>query len=200
MTKNEFLTELRSRLEGMFEADRNQSLDYYSEMIDDRMEDGLSEEEAVAAVGTPSELADQILGEMPFSKLVKAKVKNRRKMSGGEIALLIIGFPLWFPLLLAGVIVLSAFYISFWALIASTWITEASLGLAAVAGVLSSPLWLAQGLGWPALLMLSSGLFVAGIAIFGWYGCLYATKGLWLLGKKVIRVIKLCFVGKEAVQ
>ena len=200
MTKNEFLAELRSRLEGLFEADRNQSLDYYSEMIDDRMEDGLSEVEAVAAVGTPSELAEQILGEMPFSKLVKAKVKNRRKMSGGEIALLIIGFPLWFPLLILGVMVLFAFYFSFWVAIGSLWITEASLGLAAVAGVVSSPLWLAQGLGWPALLMLSSGLVAAGLAIFGWYGCLYATKALWMLGKKIIRVIKLCFVGKEAVQ
>lgn len=200
MTKNEFLTELRSRLEGMFEADRNQSLDYYSEMIDDRMEDGLSEEEAVAAVGTPSELAEQILGEMPFAKLMKAKVKNRRKMSGGEIALLIIGFPLWFPLLLAGVIVLAAFYISFWALIASLWITEVSLGIAVVAGVASSLLWLFQGLGWTGLFMLSTGLFAAGLGIFGYYGCIYATKALWTLGKKMVRVIKLCFVGKEAVQ
>lgn len=200
MTKNEFLTELRSRLEGMFEADRNQSLDYYSEMIDDRMEDGLSEEEAVAAVGTPSELAEQILGEMPFAKLVKAKVKNRRKMSGGEIALLIIGFPLWFPLLLAGVIVLAAFYISFWALIASLWITEVSLGIAVVAGVASSLLWLFQGLGWTGMFMLSTGLFAAGLGIFGYYGCIYATKALWTLGKKMVRVIKLCFVGKEAVQ
>lgn len=200
MTKNEFLTELRSRLEGMFEADRNQSLDYYSEMIDDRMEDGLSEEEAVAAVGTPSELAEQILGEMPFAKLMKAKVKNRRKMSGGEIALLIIGFPLWFPLLLAGVIVLAAFYISFWALIASLWITEVSLGIAVVAGVASSLLWLFQGLGWTGMFMLSTGLFAAGLGIFGYYGCIYATKALWTLGKKMVRVIKLCFVGKEAVQ
>lgn len=200
MTKNEFLTELRSRLEGMFEADRNQSLDYYSEMIDDRMEDGLSEEEAVAAVGTPSELAEQILGEMPFAKLMKAKVKNRRKMSGGEIALLIIGFPLWFPLLLAGVIVLAAFYISFWALIASLWITEVSLEIAVVAGVASSLLWLFQGLGWTGMFMLSTGLFAAGLGIFGYYGCIYATKALWTLGKKMVRVIKLCFVGKEAVQ
>ncbi len=200
MTKNEFLTELRSRLEGLFEADRNQSLDYYSEMIDDRMEDGLSEEEAVAAVGTPSELAEQILGEMPFAKLVKARVRNRRKMSGGEIALLIIGFPLWFPLLLAGLIILFALYFSFWVSIASLWITEASLGLAAVAGVVSSPLWLVQGLGWPCMFMLSSGLFAAGLSIFGWYGCIYATKGLWMVGKKMIRAIKLCFIGKEAVQ
>lgn len=200
MTKNEFLTELRSRLEGMFEADRNQSLDYYSEMIDDRMEDGLSEEEAVAAVGTPSELADQILGEMPFSKLVKAKVKNRRKMSGGEIALLIIGFPLWFPLLMAGLIILFAFYITFWAAIVSLWATELALGVSAVAGVVSLPFLLAQGSVWAGIAMLSGGLFAAGLSVFGWYGCIYATKGLWQLGKRMVRVIKLCFISKEAVQ
>ena len=200
MTKNEFLTELQSRLEGLFETDRNQSLDYYSEMIDDRMEDGLPEEEAVAAVGTPSELAEQILGEMPFAKLVKARVKNRRKMSGGEIALLIIGFPLWFPLLMAGLIILFAFYITFWAAIVSLWATELALGVSAVAGVVSLPFLLAEGSIWAGIAMFSGGLFAAGLSIFAWYGCIYATKGLWLLGKRMIRVIKLCFIGKEAVQ
>ena len=39
MKKNEFLAELRGRLAGLSEADLNRSLDYYAEMIDDRMED-----------------------------------------------------------------------------------------------------------------------------------------------------------------
>ena len=67
MKKNEFLAELRGRLAGLSEADLNRSLDYYAEMIDDRMEDGLSEDEAVNAVGTPAVIAEDILKEMPLT-------------------------------------------------------------------------------------------------------------------------------------
>ena len=47
MTKEGFLAQLRQQLWALPEADRQNSLDYYAEMIDDRMEEGLSEEEAV---------------------------------------------------------------------------------------------------------------------------------------------------------
>ena len=65
MKKNEFLEELKTRLWAMPEADKERSVDYYSEMIDDRMEDGLSEEEAVAAIGDLDEIVSQILSESP---------------------------------------------------------------------------------------------------------------------------------------
>ena len=45
MDKFEFITELRAKLWALPEADKQRSVDYYREMIDDRMEDGLSEEE-----------------------------------------------------------------------------------------------------------------------------------------------------------
>ena len=69
MTKSEFLAELKERLTGVSEADLNRSLDYYTEMIEDRMEDGLSEEEAVKDVGTPAAIAEEILKEMPLDTL-----------------------------------------------------------------------------------------------------------------------------------
>ena len=47
MNKSEFLGELEKSLSELPEKDRSRSLDYYGEMIDDRTEEGLSEEEAV---------------------------------------------------------------------------------------------------------------------------------------------------------
>ena len=61
MTKAEFLAELRAAISGLPEADIEKSLDFYSEMIDDRVEDGLSEEEAVAALGSVENIKTQIL-------------------------------------------------------------------------------------------------------------------------------------------
>ena len=65
MKRVEFLEALKARLWALPEADIQCSLDYYSEMIDDRMEDGLTEEEAVAAIGNLEEIVQQILGETP---------------------------------------------------------------------------------------------------------------------------------------
>ena len=47
MNKEEFLSELRTKLSGLPQEDIEERISFYSEMIDDRMEDGISEEEAV---------------------------------------------------------------------------------------------------------------------------------------------------------
>ena len=57
MNKKEFLRVLSRSLRGMPRAERAQSLEYYGEMIQDRMEEGLSEEEAVARLGSADEIA-----------------------------------------------------------------------------------------------------------------------------------------------
>lgn len=61
MTKIEFLTALAARLSGIPADDRQKSLEYYAEMIDDRIDDGLSEEEAVNAVGSMDAIVEEIL-------------------------------------------------------------------------------------------------------------------------------------------
>lgn len=60
MTKFEFLAALEARLPGLSEADRRKTLEYYSEMIDDRTDDGLSQEEAVEAIGSLDDLVSEI--------------------------------------------------------------------------------------------------------------------------------------------
>ena len=75
MTKQEFLRELWNRLTELPQEDVEKSLDYYSEMIDDRVEDGLTEEEAVAEIGTAEEVAAQLIAELP------QKIKERTATS-----------------------------------------------------------------------------------------------------------------------
>ena len=48
MNKQEFLDELRKGLCGLPSEDIEERINFYSEMIDDRMEEGLTEEESVA--------------------------------------------------------------------------------------------------------------------------------------------------------
>lgn len=62
MTRVEFLTELDHRLSTLTKEQADEYLAYYAEMMADRMEDGMSEEEAVASLESPSVIASRILG------------------------------------------------------------------------------------------------------------------------------------------
>ena len=63
MTKQEFLSELERALGKLPHAEVEQALAFYDEAISDRMEDGLSESEAVADLGPIDEIAAQIAAE-----------------------------------------------------------------------------------------------------------------------------------------
>ena len=65
MTKQEFLSELERALGKLPHAEVEQALAFYDEAISDRMEDGLSEAEAVADLGPIDEIAAQIAAETP---------------------------------------------------------------------------------------------------------------------------------------
>ena len=84
MTKNDFLNQLSEKLNILTPNDKKQSLDYYGEMIDDLTENGLSEEEVVKSIGSPSDVAYEILNEMPLSKLIQSRVKKRQKQSAWQ--------------------------------------------------------------------------------------------------------------------
>lgn len=61
MTKTVFLEKVRSGISSLSENDIKRWIDYYSEMIDDRIEDGISEEDAVAAMGSVDDVISHIL-------------------------------------------------------------------------------------------------------------------------------------------
>ena len=65
MKKLEFINELGAQLHSMPAEEVRPLLDYYMEIVADRMEDGMTEEEAVASLGPIPELAEKILAEQP---------------------------------------------------------------------------------------------------------------------------------------
>ena len=129
MNKNEFLSELEKRLNGLPKEDINNRIMFYGEMIDDRVDEGKSEEEAIADLGGIDNVVNEIAKDTPLFKLVKEKVKPKKKMSGLTIALLILGFPLWFPLLITFFVLCFVGYILLWTfVIVSLSLFVASLG------------------------------------------------------------------------
>lgn len=198
MNKHEFFEQLGRGLSGLPQEDIDERLTFYGEMIDDRVEDGLSEEEAVAEIGSPDEIASQIIAETPLSKLVKQKVKSKRKLKAWEIVLIAVGSPIWVPLLIAAVVIVFSLYITLWSLIISLWAVTVAFGVSAVACVASCPIFIARGYGWTGLASLGAGLLLAGLTVFLVFGSLAASKGVVKLTKRIILGIKSLFVKKEA--
>ena len=95
MNKQEFLDGLRKGLSGLPQADIEERLTFYGEMLDDRIEEGLSEEEAVAAAGSVNEIVRQTVADIPLAKIAKERIKPKRRLKAWETVLLALGSPIW---------------------------------------------------------------------------------------------------------
>lgn len=193
MNKAEFTQQLTNSLAGLSQYDINRSVDYYTEMIDDRVEDGMTEEDAVAALGSIDEIRSKILEEVPITKIVKEKMTPKRSFGAGEIVLLVLGAPLWIPLLLAGIVVILAIYISFWSIIFSLYVADLSVFISGLAGLIVAVI--KPGGPFGALFYAGCGIALIGVAILLFFGFNQVTKGLLYISKMIILGIKKLFVG-----
>ena len=198
MNKNEFFEALRKGLAGLPEDDIDERLEFYSEMIDDRIEEGLAEEEAVAEIGSASEIAWQIVADYPIGRLVKKKMKSksRRKLHAWEIVLLAVGSPIWLSLLIAIFAVVLLIYVSLWSVIVSLWAAFASFVGGALGGIAGGIVFIVYGKLLSGLFLIGSGLLLAGLSIFAFFGCRAATKGILFLTRKIAVGIKNMIIGK----
>ncbi|MBQ3065905.1 MAG: DUF1700 domain-containing protein [Clostridia bacterium] len=198
MRKQEFLAQLRKGLSGLPQEDIEERLTFYSEMMEDQMEEGLSEEEAVSAVGSVDEIVAQVAADTPFTRIAKEKKKSQRRLSAGEIVLLVLGSPIWLSLIIAAFAVIISLYISLWAVIVSLWSVFASLVGCSVGGVLSGVLFAKGGHVASGVAMLAAAIACAGLSIFTFYGCKAVTGGILTVTRKVTAWIRNCFAKKEA--
>lgn len=172
MNKQQFLSALKQALAALPRKDRRKTLDFYRELIDDKLEEGLAEEAAIAEIGTPEIIAQQVLSELP----------PKKKLSWGIILLLILGFPLWFPLLItAAVLLLTAVIVLFAA--------EVTFALCGIAGVLGGLVLLTLWKPYAALAMIGPGLVCLGLAIPLYFLCILTAKAIWRLTQKTCRSI-----------
>lgn len=196
MNKQEFIHELKSSLVGLPEEEVGKSIDYYSEIIDDYIEDGISEEDAVASLGNIDEVVSQIMLDIPLTKLVKAKVKPNRTLRVWEIILLVLGSPIWLSMLIALFSVVFAVYISIWAVVVSFYAVVLSLAVSTLAVIVGVFVSLLKGLFLNSLIFLSLAFICAGLTMLWFIGTNFFAKGTFILGKLCIKGIKRMFVGR----
>lgn len=177
MDRTQFLASISEQLAGLPQEDIQKSLDYYDEMLCDRIEDGMSEEDAVAELGAPEEIAEQILLDTPLPKLIKARTKTMKKpsstaMHAWEIVLIVLGSPIWLALIIAAAAVVIALastvlaiYISLWAVLFSIFVSALALAISFIAGITLGIIFLCTGKAPSAVLLLGGALICGGLAI-----------------------------------
>ena len=197
MTKIQFLLALHDKLSNLPKDEVEERLSFYSEMIEAGIEEGLSEEEAVSAIGSIDDIAMQITSEIPLTKTTKEKFKPKRKIKAWEIILLALGFPLWFSFIVSFFSILFSVYISIWSIIISFWAIFVSF----VAYALS---FMIVGTGFTfginkitGIIFIALSLICAGSSILFFFFSKWTTKTVILLTKKIILWIKSLFIKKE---
>ena len=197
MTKWDFLTGLRNALRGLPQETIDEQLAFYSEMIDDRMDDGVPEDAAVAGLGDVRAIAQTVLADVPLTKLVKESVKSQRRFAAWEIALLVVGSPVWLSLLIALVAVALSLYVSLWAIMIALWAVFASLIGSAVGALLTGIVFICLGNIAEGIALIGAAMALTGLSIFAFFGCKASTYSLLLLTKLCFRRIKRLFLKKE---
>ena len=196
MTKQEFLDDLRKSLSGLPSNDLEEHLAFYSEMIDDQMEDGLSEKNAVSSLGTVKDVSTRILADTSLTKLATERIKKQRRLAAWEIVLLILGAPIWLSLLVAAVAVVLSLYAVLWSLAISLWAIFLSFAASAVGLIISGGTFFHHGDALAGLALIGSTLLFAGLAILLFFAAIAATKGMILVTKKTVMGIKRWFAGR----
>ena len=200
MSRDAFIGELRHRMAGLPQETVERTVDYYGELIADSREDGLTEEEAVARLGSLDEIVASVVKDTPLTQIVQTRVQEGKKkgISGWVILLLVLGAPVWLPVLIAVLAVLFALFIALWAVVIALWAVVAAViltGLVAlVAGVVElCRLHLPQG-----LVLLGGGLVCLGLCALLFLLMKLITVGTVKLCKWLWVGIKSLFVGKKS--
>ncbi len=196
MSKADFLVQLRKALSGLPQDEVEERVEFYNEMIEDSIEEGVSEEQAVRNIGTVDEIACQIISDIPLVKIAKERIKPKRGLKVWEIVLLALGSPIWLSLLISVIAVIVSLYVSLWFVIVSLWAVFASLAVSSVAAVLAGVVFVINVSASSGVAVIAVGAVCTGLSIFMFYGCKLATKGILILTKKFAMWLKNCIVRK----
>ncbi len=181
MTKKEFLSILEQELDMLPREERNRTIIYYEELIEDRMEDGMTEEEAVRGIGNPKQLAKEVIEENEGE--LWEKIENPNHSLGAKIgiwAVILLGSPLWASILFALILCILSGYLVIWTvpLIGASF--TLAFGVIGVYGVISFPFAVFDGVG-IGIFHLGTGMLGLGLML------IFALSTLWM-SKKIIYI------------
>lgn len=200
MKKEEFLEKLRKKLVSLPEEEIEKSISYYEEIINDRIEDGSSEKDAIKALGNMNTIVNNIMYDMSIPTLVKARITGKKKTTVNKVLLIILtilGLPLWFPILIAILSIILSIYIVLWAVLFTIFVLNIGLAISGLGMFLGGVVlcFVKPTLG---LCSTGMGLVALGISIILFKPCILLFKYIVKATAFVTKKIKSFIIVKEA--
>lgn len=186
---DEFLVELKCRLSHLPVSEVGKILSFYSESIQDKVEDGWTEEQAVKSFGNMNEIVSNIEADIPFGAFVKDKVvsKSSNQSSTVKVLLIVIAIltlPIWVPIVAVIFAVVVMIYAVLWIIPITIGALYFSLYLMAISGVIFGFLRIftvsfSTGLGYLGFGLICTGLVIMLLKPLGKAGSLWIKANIW---------------------
>ncbi len=181
MNKKEFIETLKQELKELQKNELDKIVNYYEELINDKLEDNIDEKEAIESLGNLNEIIEEIKNDSSIERVEenknnqdKTRENIQQKVVGNErgdnqkkeksvdrtiiIILLIIFSPVWLSIIFS-------LYISVLSIILSLYLTVLAFALAGIAAIIL--IFTTGTANIPAaILSLGLGLFFIGLTIF----------------------------------
>lgn len=167
MNKTQFLAALEERLSVVSDAERKRSLLYFEEIIADRMEEGLSEEEVIAQMESPEEIAADIISDIGTEEQNPAAFEKKLGSCPLWVAIIlaVLGSPVWLPVLVSVVTVIVTIYSVVWILIGCLYVTAVSLVIGGCVGIVALVIAMGANSAVVAVFAIGLSLFCIGCGI-----------------------------------
>ena len=183
MKKAEFLTELEDRLSAIPEKEKAEAIAYYSDMIDEYMAGGRTEESALSGLARVDYIADQILAD-PTLPAKKRNVHSQResmytkrnhlplrRLRVWEILLVILFSPVILALVCVAFALILSFFLLCFALTVAVYALDFALAALSIAALLCAPIPSLLHTSLPGILMLLGiSLLCGGLSLLLWRG------------------------------
>ena len=183
MTKELWLKILEDALKKMSKSERNRVLDFYREMIEDKIEGGASESDVVNSLGNPHDVAEKILEENGIKSTAEAAEEEQKAVVHTEPKKK--GIPVWLacvsgivvvPLAISLIVSWFSVYISF----VATFFAFVVSAFACVIAIFVSLIMAFTGYVPGGVALVGAAIAGTGIvmllAVAFWYVCKYMTK------------------------
>jgi uncharacterized membrane protein len=169
-------------------------------MIDDRIEEGMTEEDAIAQIGSVDDVVSQIIADTPLKKIVKERIKPKRRLSAWEIVLIALGSPIWLSLIIVAFAVVISLYASLWSVVVSLWAAFGAVVAGGFGGLIGGIAIAIFEQPLSGIAVIGASVVCLGLSILLFFACKILTILSAKLTKKIALWVKTCFIRKEKIK
>lgn len=197
MNKKVFLEELRNWMEEFSMEQIERTLSYYEEIISDKMEEGMTEEEVVRSLGSPEEIVKEMLLELPIPTLLEERLKPKKGLAFWQMGLMAVGGVIVFPILFSLLMAAFSVYFAIWMVVAALYLTVAAIGVSGMAALVGATVMTFRGEVLQGIFGLGAFFVLAGLTILISLGMRTVTGKFAGLSMKYVRMIKRKILGRR---